>query len=97
MKRFEENHLSMFKTVDIETENHALVIDAILPLKSSRIRLKEVILELGNAVQKQSSNITGITEEKMQRRQKMTDETFVVGQLMSEFAIAKLSIDKIVS
>ena len=89
MKRFEENHLSMFKTVDIETENHALVIDAILPLKSARIRLKEVILELGNAVQKQSTNITGITEEKMQRRQKMTDETFVVGQLMSAFAIAK--------
>ena len=89
MKRFEENHLSMFKTVDIETENHALVIDPILPLKSARIRLKEVIFELGNAVQKQSTNITGITEEKMQRRQKMTDETFVVGQLVSAFAIAK--------
>ncbi len=89
MKRFEENHLSMFKIVDIETENHALVIDPILPLKSARIRLKEVIFELGNAVQKQSTNITGITEEKMQRRQKMTDETFVVGQLVSAFAIAK--------
>ena len=89
MEKFQENHLSMLKTVDIATENHALVIDAILPLKSARTRLKEVIFKLGDAVQKQSANITGITEEKKQRRQKMTDETFVVGQLVSAFAIAK--------
>ena len=89
MKRFEENHLSMFKTVDIATENHATVIDAILPLKSARTELKQIIVNLGNAVQKQSTNISGYTEEKKQRRQKMTDQTFVVGQLVSAFAIAK--------
>ena len=89
MKRFEENHLSMFKTVDIATENHATVIDAILPLKSARTELKQIIVKLGNAVQKQSTNISGYTEEKKQRRQKMTDQTFVVGQLVSAFAIAK--------
>ena len=89
MKRFEENHLSMFKTVDIAAENHATVIDAILPLKSARTELKQIIVNLGNAVQKQSTNISGYTEEKKQRRQKMTDQTFVVGQLVSAFAIAK--------
>ena len=89
MKRFEENRLSMFKTVDIATENHATVIDAILPLKSARTELKQIIVNLGNAVQKQSTNISGYTEEKKQRRQKMTDQTFVVGQLVSAFAIAK--------
>ena len=89
MKRFEENHLSMFKTVDIATENHATVIDAILPLKSARTELKQIIVKLGNAFQKQSTNISGYTEEKKQRRQKMTDQTFVVGQLVSAFAIAK--------
>ena len=89
MKRFEENHLSMFKTVDIATENHATVIDAILPLKSARTELKQIIVNLGNAVQKQSTNISGYTEEKKQRRQKMTDQTFVVGQLVSAFAIVK--------
>ena len=89
MERFQENHLSMFKTVDIATENHATVIDAILPLKSARTELKQIIVNLGNAVQKQSTNISGYTEEKKQRRQKMTDQTFVVGQLVSAFAIAK--------
>ena len=89
MKRFEENHLSMFKTVDIATENHASVIDAILPLKSARTELKKVIANLGDAVQKQSTNVSGFTEEKKQRRQKMTDKSFVVGQLVSAFAIAK--------
>ena len=68
MKRFEENHLSMFKTVDIATENHATVIDAILPLKSARTELKQIIVNLGNAVQKQSTNISGYTEEKKQHR-----------------------------
>ena len=89
MKRFEENHLSMFKTVDIATENHASVIDAILPLKSARTELKKVIAKLGDAVKKQSTNVSGFTEEKKQRRIKMTDKSFVVGQLVSAFAIAK--------
>ena len=89
MEKYQENHLSMFKTVDTATETHAAAIDAILPLKSARIKLKKVIADFGDAVQKQSENVTGITEEKKQRRQLMTDETFIVGQLVSAFAIAK--------
>ena len=89
MERFQENHLSMFKTVDIATEKYATVIDAVLPLKSARTEFKQIIVKMGNAVQKQSTNISGVTEEKKQRRQKMTDKTFVVGQLVSAYAIAK--------
>lgn len=89
MEKFQENYLSMFKTVDTANEQHASAIDAILPLKSARTQLKNVIAKLGLAVQKQSAKITGITEEKNQRRQLMTENVFVVGQLVSSYALAK--------
>jgi hypothetical protein len=86
MNKDQEDTLNMYQAADSELTTNNGVWALNLPFAAAVAQLEANIDAIENVRDQQDADITGITEDKQNRRQKLEDETFTIGSVIVMYA-----------
>jgi hypothetical protein len=86
MNKEQEDKLNMYQAADSVLQTNSAVWITNVPFSAAVTALEDGIDEIENKRDQQELNITGITEDKSNRRQKLEDDTYTMGNIIVFYA-----------